>query len=287
MVLLHPDRVAAAWLRSGVPLLQADPERAGVKAHTLPDAALKVPVMCNLGTKEGVTVKDARFAGVWPANEAFFSAVRGKGGLIAVAVDPLTGHECGNQRYLAIPWLDACLGARLPKKAGDPLNHMPTEQAWLALPTGGRAVPAARYAGDPLKAAWLLDERVAKAWTQYVKDTAVADTTPPPAPTNLRVRGDRLTWEAEADLESGLAGFVIERDGKFLANVPCQGKNPFGRPVFQGLQYSDTPTQPLVPTEFTDTTAEAGKENAYRVTAVNTVGLKSQQSVEVRRGGSG
>ena len=57
MVLLHPDRVAAAWLRSGVPLLKADPMRAGVKAHALPDAALKVPVMCNLGTKEGVTVK--------------------------------------------------------------------------------------------------------------------------------------------------------------------------------------------------------------------------------------
>ena len=61
MVLLHPDRVAAAWLRSGVPLLKPDPARAGIKAHTLPDAALKVPVMCNLGTKEGVTVKDDRF----------------------------------------------------------------------------------------------------------------------------------------------------------------------------------------------------------------------------------
>ena len=41
MVLLHPDRVAAAWLRSGVPLLKADPERATIKAHTLPDAALE------------------------------------------------------------------------------------------------------------------------------------------------------------------------------------------------------------------------------------------------------
>ena len=29
MVLLHPDRVAAAWLRSGVPLLKADPARKG------------------------------------------------------------------------------------------------------------------------------------------------------------------------------------------------------------------------------------------------------------------
>jgi hypothetical protein len=280
MVLLHPDRVAAAWLRSGVPLLKADPARAGIKAHTLPDAALKVPVMCNVGTKEGVTVKGDRFAGVWPANEAFFNEVRGKGGLVGVAVDPLTSHECGNQRYLAIPWLDACLSARLPGVVGDPLRAMPADGAWLAPVLGGEAVPAAKYTGEPRKAAWLPNEAVAKAWTEYVKDTKVTDTTPPPAPTNVRVQGDRLTWDAEADLESGLAGFVVERDGQFLANVPQEGKNPFGRPVFQNLQYSDTPTQPLVPMQFTDTKAEPGKKHTYRVIAVNTVGLKSKPSPE-------
>lgn len=276
MVLLHPNRVAAAWLRSGVPLLRPDPSRATIKAHTLPDAALRVPVLCNPGTKEGVTVKDGRFAGVWPANHAFFSAVRAKGGLIGVAVDPLSAHECGNQRYLAIPWLDACLTLRLPKLASGPLNDMPTRGAWLAQPTGFEAVPAEEFDGDPLAAAWLPNEAVARVWMQYVKDTAVTDTTPPPAPTNVRVRGNALTWEAEADLESGLAGFVIERDGKLLANVPDQGKNPFGRPVFQNLQYSDTPTQPLVAMEFRDSTAEPGKVHHYRVRAVNTVGLTSK-----------
>ena len=279
MVLLHPDRVAAAWLRSGVPLLTADPKRATIKAYMLPDAALKVPVMCNLGTKEGVTVKD-RFAGVWPANEAFFNEVRGKGGLISVAIDPLSSHECGNQRYLAIPWLDACLSARLPKVSGDPLKAMPTDKAWLAPILGGEALPAAKYEGDPLKVAWLPNEAIAKAWMQYVKDTAVTDITPPPAPTNVRLTGNELTWEAEADLESGLAGFIIERDGKFLAKVPEQGKNPFGRPIFQNLQYSDTPTQPLMQMRYTDTKAEAGKKHTYRVIAVNTVGLKSMPSAD-------
>jgi pimeloyl-ACP methyl ester carboxylesterase len=280
MVLLHPERVAAAWLRSGVPLLKADPQRPTLKAHTLPEAALKVPVMCNPGTKEGVTVKEGRFAGVWPANEAFFSQMRGKGELIGVAVDPLTAHECGNQRYFAIPWLDACLSARLPKASGGPLRAMPTDGAWLARPTGFEAVPAGQFAGDPLTAAWLPNESVARGWMQYVKDTAVTDTTPPPAPTNLRVSGNELSWEAEADLESGLAGFIIERDGRFLANVPEQSKNPFGRPIFQNLQYSDTPTQPLVPLRFTDTQPEPGRKHTYRVTAVNTAGLKSVPSAD-------
>ena len=275
MTLLSPDRVAAAWLRSGVPLLKADPSRPTIKSHTLPEAALEVPIMCNLGTKEGVTVKDGRFAGVWPANEAFVREVRAKGGLIGVAVDPLTAHECGNQRYLAIPWLDACLSARLPNSGGHSLARMPADRAWLAPITGTEAVPAESFAGDPLKAAWLPNEALAKAWMEYVKDTAVTDTTPPPAPANVRVMGNELMWEAEADLESGLAHFIIERDGQFLANVPEQGKNPFGRPIFQNLQYSDTPTQPLVPMSYSDKAAKAGQEPVYQVIAVNTAGLKS------------
>ncbi len=280
MVLTHPDRVAAAWLRSGVPLLTEDPKRTTIKSHTIPDAALRVPVMCNPGTKEGVTVKEGRFAGVWPANDAFFTAMRGKGALIGVAVDPLTAHECGNARYLAIPWLDACLAARLPAKAGDPLQPMPAATAFVAriyLGTGDipAPVPAVMFIGTREKSVWLPGESVAKAWAQYVKDTAIADTTPPPAPTNLRVNGADLAWDCEADLESGLAGFIIERDGKEIAKLPEQPKNPFGRPIFQNLQYSDTPTQPLVPMRFTDPAAD-GKPHQYRVIAVNTAGLKSK-----------
>lgn len=279
MVLLHPDRIAAAWLRSGVPPVKTAENKPA--PYTIPDAALRVPVMCNLGTKEGVTVKEGRFAGVWPGNEIFFTEMRSKGALIGVAVDPLTAHECGNQRYLAIPWLDACLTARLPEKNGDPLKPMPASSAQIAPLYLGEGeivapVPATKFSGALEKSVWLPNETIAKAWTQYVKDTAVTDTTPPPAPTNVQVKGSDITWEAEADLESGLAGFIIERDGKFLANIPEQGKNPFGRSIFQNLQYSDTPTQPLVPMHFTDTTAEPVKPHRYHVIAVNTAGLKSK-----------
>jgi hypothetical protein len=91
----------------------------------------------------------------------------------------------------------------------------------------------------------------------------------------VRVKGTELTWDCEADLESGLAGFIIERDGQPIANLPEQPKNPFGRPVFQGLQYSDTPNQPLVQMKF-NVNVEQGKEHTYRVIAVNTAKLKSQ-----------
>ncbi len=127
-----------------------------------------------------------------------------------------------------------------------------------------------------MQAIWLPNEAIAKAWMHYVKDTAVPDTTPPPAPTNVQAIDGELTWDAEADLESGIAHFIIERDGKEIATVPEKAKNPFGRPIFQGLQYSDTPLQPLVEMRFTDTTAKPGQSHTYRVIAVNTVGLKSQ-----------
>jgi len=274
-VLLYPERVAAAWLRSGVPLLQADPGRAGIRAHELPEGALGVPMMCNLGTQEGVTVKDGRFAGVWPANETFFRAVRGRGGLIAVAVDPLSSHDCGNQRYLAIPWLDECLRRRLPLAGAvdGGLRRVSMEDAWLAPMLGGTAVSATGFAGQVNELGWLPGELTARRWEQYVRDTRVADLTPPPQPVNVRVRGNELTWECEADLESGLAGFVIERDGRELVRLPEQGRNPFGRVLFQNLQYSDTPTLPLTEMRYVDSTAESGKSYEYRVRAVNTAGL--------------
>ena len=275
MTMLRPERVVAAWLRSGVPLLEADPGRPGTKPHQLSEAALAVPLICNLGTKEGVTDSSDRFRGVWPATQTFFRAVRSRGGLVGVAIDPLTSHECGNSRYLAIPWLDACLTARLPAEPDAPLRAAAVDEAWLAPITGGAAVAARGFAGDPLTLGWLPTERVARAWEEYVRNTAVTDTTPPPPPTGLRVAGNTLTWDAEADLESGLTGFAIERDGKRIATLPERQRNPYGRPLFQGLLYSDTPPQPVAEMRFPLPGDHAGVPAAYRVLAVNTVGLET------------
>ena len=276
MTLLYPDRVAAAWLRSGVPLLEQNPDRPTIKPHDLPEKALRVPIMCNPGTKEGVTLKTGRFARVWPANEKFILKMRNQGGLLGLAVDPLTAHECGNSRYMAIPWLDACLKARLPAKTGEPLKPMPTDQAWLASLLGKKAVPAAKFPGDKKKAVWLPDAKTARQWMQFVQDTEVEDKTPPPAPTHLKIKDNVLTWKARADFESGLSHFIIERDGEKIGTVPERPGNRFGRPLFQGLQYSDTPAFPLVQMTFMDKGAEDGKKHSYRVVAVNTAGLRSK-----------
>lgn len=280
MTCLFPERVVAAWLRSGVPLLEADASRPGTKPHALSDGALAVPILCNLGAREGVRDVDERFRGVWPANKAFFDTVRSRGGLIGVAIDPFSSHDCGNQRYLAIPWLDACLAARLPEEPDGPLRPMAMEKGWFAPIEEGEPVAAERFSGDALALGWLPDEITARRWTAYVKDTRVPDDSPPPAPTQVRFEGATLTWDAVADLESGLAGFVIERDGVRIAPLPDNPQNPFGRPLFQRLQYSDTPPQPLARFEFVDPAPQTGRAHRYRVITLNTAGGESAPSRE-------
>lgn len=285
MVMTQPERIIAAWLRSGVPVLEADSKETAstsIRPHALPNAALRVPMICNLGTKEGVTVKDGQFDSVWPANLAFFEKVRGSGGLLGIAIDPLTAHECGNSRYLAIPWLDRCLELRLPVEPGEALLAISSDSSWLAESEGTVALPASDFDGDPLAMSWLPTEDIATAWMQYRQDANVQDSSEPPAPTHVQREGSHLNWRADADLESGIAKFIVLRDGKFLADVSGTGKNPFGRPLFQNLQYSDTPVLPLAKMEFTD--AAAGEQvHDYEIITVNTVGLKSTPTPAVER----
>lgn len=275
MLMLHPDRIACVWLRSGAPKLT--PRDDGkLPTLTVPPAALTVPAMCNLGTQEGVTVTDGRFSKVWPNVETFFKTLRGQGAMLGVSVDPNSSHDCGNQRYLAIPWMDACLSLRLSATSSSQLRSMPSDSVWLAPLLGSEAVPADKYSGDSREAVWLPNEAAAKAWMQYSRDAAVVDSTPPPAPKDLVVKENVLSWAVEADLESGLAGFIIRRDGQEIAKVPENNKSPFGRPIFQKNSYSDTPSQPLARMEFTDTDAPAGP-HTYQVIAINTVGLRSKE----------
>ncbi len=109
------------------------------------------------------------------------------------------------------------------------------------------------------------NEQVAKAWAEYVKTGAVSDTTPPPAAFDVRAtrkpdQAVEVTWEAEADFESGIQAFVIQRDGKDLAQVPEKPVGRFGRPLFQSMSYHDTPERPLPEMRFVDRSPTAGDE---------------------------
>ena len=277
MAFLHPERTAALWMNSGPITVESYPDRPNDIPFEITPAALKIPMMCNQGALEGITKTDGKMASVWPRFQFLMHSLRSEGGLIGHAVDPFTEHACGNQRYLAIPWFDTCLAARLPKNSEDPMGNMPLDDVWLAPLLGKEAVPISDYKGTIENSVWLPNRAIAQAWMDYNKDNNVGDTTPPPAPKNLKITGNKLRWEAEADLESGLAYFIIERNGQFLAKLPESDELTIGRPVFQGLYPGDTPRQPLPRMQFTDTTAIKNKSYEYSLIAVNTVGLKSEK----------
>ncbi len=275
MQVKHPDRIVAIWFRSGTAF--ATWEKGDIQKPEIPEAAYGIPIVLNPGAKE----KDHKqFAGAWTGAVAMFQAYRAKGAPACFAPDPRTGHECGDSRYLAIPFFDACLAARLPKDGGDGrLRPIDQKAGFLAKFQGDAAVPAAKYDGIPEEANWIPTEAVAKAWAEYVKTGATEDATPPPAAFDVKATaradgGVELTWDAAADFESGVRGFVVERDGKELAALPAKPVGKFGRPLFQTMSYHDTPEAPVPEMKFTDKDGKAGAE--YRVTVVNGVGLKSE-----------
>ncbi len=279
MLTLHPDRIAAIWLRSGSAF--GAWTKAEIPMPELADAIYRVPMMFNGGIKEET---DPHHSAARVADRTMFRAWREHDAPAAFAIDPRTGHDCGDSRYLAIPFLDACLALRLPEKGSGTQALRPIEmkQAWLAPIAGGEPQPTSSFSADRLEAGWLPNSQVAAAWSEYVKTGATPDTTRPPAPTHLKAtataEGVELTWESAVDFESGLQSFIIQRDGQELALFPPKPVGKFGRPLFQQMSYHDTPERPLPEMKYRDGTAKSGEPHEYRVLAVNGVGLKSEPS---------
>jgi pimeloyl-ACP methyl ester carboxylesterase len=270
---LHPERVVAIYYRSGSPLTWSD-RPAMYPPVAIPAAAYAIPRMCSIGVKE---------KGLMHVLRATYDLYRSNGAPTGFALDPRTGHECGDSRYFAIPFLDACLAMRLPEKGAKEQTLRPVDHrnAWLAAYPGETAVPASEFNGDPKQAAWLPNAAVAKIWMDYVKTGTVADSSVPPAPFGVRVndKGDQgmeVTWDAEAGLTSGLGGFIVLRDGQGVVRLPAPAPEAiYGRPLFQGLSFHDTPTGPLPRMVYLDSSAKPGVDHIYTVTALSSAGVPS------------
>lgn len=273
---LHPDRTVAAFARSGTAFHSLEVGRLS-PVNLLNPELYRVPIMLNPGIKEKTATHNK--AGPWEASMDMHLAWRKKNGLSAFACDPKAGHDCGASRYIAIPYFDACLAARLPDSGSvdRQLKPLDFKQGWLASDDGSQAAPVADYKGKVDEACWLPNEEVAKKFCEYVKSAWVTDTTPPPAPFQLAIATDQekvtLTWDAHADLESGLAGFIIERDGKEIGKLPEKILVPMDRPLFQTMSYHDAPTRPLAKMTFAEPIPKSPA--TYSVRAVNAEGLKS------------
>lgn len=274
MSMLHPDRVVAAFLRSGTAAMFRSKQE--FIQPTVPPAIYEIPTMVNFGVGE----KGNR---PWDGSIAAFEEYRAQGAPIGLAPDPRSEHYCGDSRYLAIPFFEACLQMRL-SAWNKILKPVDPSSAWLAASFGDTAVPAAEFRDDPKKAVWLPNAVIAKIWMEYVRSGTVSNTDAPPAPVNVRVkteanRGNEITWDTEVDMFGGLGGFVVLRDGHGIARLPTQPPDAvYGRPLFQGLSYHDTPVAPLPQMVHLDTSTQRGVKHVYTVVALNSAGVPSVPS---------
>jgi hypothetical protein len=272
-----PERIVAIWLRSGTAFGYW--EKSEIEKPDIPEAAYQIPVMCNPGAKER---DDERFRVAWDGGMDMFKAYRAKGAPIGFAPDLNTAHECGDSRYLAIPFFDACLAQRLPKADAptQTLRPVRSEQSWLVSSLGTDTSPAGKFAGDPKQAVWLPNEAFAKLFLEYAEKGSTTDVTPPPTPHHVAaVKNDdstvTLTWQADADFESGLRQFIILRDGQEMKAFPEKPVNRYGRPLFQGMSYHDTPTAPVAEMKVVLQKADVPTGSKLQVISVNSVNLKS------------
>lgn len=222
-------------------------------------------------------MKDGRFAGVWPSNEAFFSAMRAKGGAHwsrggsshrprmrepALSRDPLARRLPQRQASGEV-WLSSEGDAHRRSLAGGVASHggvprRKSSKATRRRRSGSRTRPS-RNRGR-----------------QYVTDTAVTHTTP------LRSRrpgGERHrtpTPTAEATSRAGSRSFSSSATGR--SSRPFRRKGKFLL-VGQSSKACNTAI-PLPPRSWkcaTPTCRPAGGEtHAYRIIAVNTAGLESK-----------
>jgi hypothetical protein len=294
------------WCRSGTAFIPW--EKGEIPKPNLSPAVYEIPVMCNPGLKER---DDKRFAGAWNGCLEMFRAYRKAGAPIGFAPDPRTGHECGDSRYLAIPWFAACLELRLPEKESptkegtvQKLRSVSTDKKFESKFTAEQTKAGGKYEGLAEEVIWQPSAAVAQAWEQYIETGATEDKTPPPAPTNVRkliTPGDvlhkgntHLYWDVAVDFESGLAGFVIYRDGEVIAKIPQKPVGKFGRALYQPMTYHDTPEKSSTELSLKDAKPKPGEtlifghwsyleetvkgSPKYQVKAVNSAGLESELS---------
>ena len=129
---------------------------------------------------------------------------------------------------LAIPFFESVLAQRLSKKRSSVLRDMDVSIAWLCdtVSSGEPLIyKASAFQGDARSKSWLPDSACASKFREYLKTGTVKDLTAPPSPINLKLKtADKnnitLTWEADADIESGVKYFNIYIDDELLGRYP-------------------------------------------------------------------
>ncbi len=206
----YPERIIAAVCYSAA----WDP------AYEYSDAACEVPILLrHAGDQDGDPSSKCK-----ETARHTFQRLRARGAPASIVLNKGQNHNFSYLRTMAIPFWEAALRQRLTDRGLRPLDP---DQTWLGDTTTFEIFKETEYSGDKRRMARLPDHASAEAWREFASTNMVKDKTPPPAPAFVKVekKGASLliTWQALADVESGIARFRVYRDGEQVGTVPSSG----------------------------------------------------------------
>ncbi|MDR2764867.1 MAG: Ig-like domain-containing protein [Tannerella sp.] len=250
----YPERIMAAVCYSPA----FDPQ------WDYPAAAAKVPLLTR---HAGANDANADGTSCWATSVHAFQKLRNMDAPVSIAHNPAQNHNFSYIRYMAVPFYEAVMKQRMPEGNSTVMRDLDRTQTWLGDTLTLQLYKESTYAGDKKGLCVLPDEATAQLWKEYVITGTVADKTPPPAPYNVKAKRNggniEVSWDADADIESGIFRFEIFKDGTPVGNLPKTG----------AYQQFDTNGDNTVPVETTEMKFEivGGTDNAGHTIAVRTV----------------
>ncbi len=203
-----------------------------------------------------------------------FAKLRAMGAPASIVLNKDQNHNLSYLRTMAIPFWEAALRQRLSPGG---VKSLDPAQTWLADTTTFEIFREADYDGaDKSRLARLPDEASARAWQEFAKTNVVKDVTAPPAPTGVKavLLGEvlEISWQASADVESGIARFNVYQDGIRVGVVPEDG-------VFQNYDTNGDNAYPVpVPAMKLRLVGRPDRKVRFSVEAVNRDGLSSAKT---------
>ena len=219
----------------------------------LASALLQVPVLWLVGEKDSYIEESIDLP------KAIFNKFNRENALWTLAIGKKTGHETGNTRFLAIPYLDAVITARMGEE--NQLRPINPNSGWLGNIATHEIVPATKYIKNFADKVWLPNKETALKWKEHIVYDRISPFRKLNAPTNVTVTDVSLTekiikWDFVPDLENGLPDFRIYRNGSLIKTLKGQR--------YDGGDITDSPHPVL---EFRDISSSPG--STYTVGAFN------------------
>jgi hypothetical protein len=260
MIVRHPGRVLAASFRGGCHRQFGDPE---FRRRFL-EVAGELPLLFVWGARE--SVPESRHHVSWEPMNTMFRELREQGGRVCRVIDPSSEHGCDDSRLMSIPFFDAVLCGeaepQAPGMLGDIASHEPR-----ALDEAGRADPAL---------AWLPNAGFARLWSEFSQHGTLRPSGPELAAPDLRAGreddgGVRLAWRIVPELDGGLRGLRLYRDGKLWRELGAEA----GASLATGR---DSAPEPLRGDGLVD---PEGGDRTYELSFLDAAGNESPRSAAV------